>query len=153
MALQTTYSEFPVAGQVGRRVNMEEWNTITRTLTTGNVGFAQPVQRSGDHGCVIFSTGSFLGLTEADPTKAHTTPDRFEPTDSVPIMKEGVMWAVALSACTLGGLVYWNAASGKYTSTSASNVLIPNAEFETAATALDQLVQIRLKTVPAAPAA
>lgn len=154
MALQTTYSELPAIGQVGRRVNMEEWNTITRTLETGNVGFAQPVQRgTGDHGCVIFSAGTFLGLTEADPTKAHTVPDRFEPLDSVPIMRSGVIWAVALSACSDGNLVYWNAATGKYTNTSAGNVLIPNAEFETSATALDQLVAIRLNVVPHAATA
>jgi len=149
-ALQTTYTDGLAIGQVGRRANAEEWNTITRTFeTAGVIGFAQPVQRgAGAHGCVAYSSGSFLGLTEADPTGDSSTADRYRQYQNVAICETGVIYATALSTCTIGTLVYWNAASGKYTSTSSGNVLIPNAEFETGATADNQIVAIRIKRVP-----
>lgn len=155
MALQTTYGDMPAA-QVGRRKNMEEWNGITRTLEGATpLAFAQPVMRgAGVHGCVVYDgAGKFLGISEADPTKVHATPDRFEQYDSVPIMDMGVIWGMSGGACTPGGLVYWIAASGKYTDTAAGNILIPNAEFEDGAAAADTHVSIRLRRVPAAPAA
>lgn len=35
----------PAAGIVGRRANMEEWNTVTRLTAAAGIGFGEPVQR------------------------------------------------------------------------------------------------------------
>lgn len=154
MPLQTSFSEFMPVGSVGRRANMEEWNTITRTLSSvAPVGFAVPVMRgTTPHSCIAYTgTGSFLGLTEANSVLGHVTPDRYEQYDSVAICKMGVMWVKAGGATTAGGPVYYTAATGLYSNTAAGNILIPNAEFENTGVNGD-LVGVRILHVPAIPA-
>lgn len=154
MPLQTTYTENMLPGAVGRRANMEEWNTITRTNSGATaIGFGQPVERGANaHTAVIWDgTGSFLGITEADPgivPPIGGTVDTFPQYASMPINRMGVIWVMSGGACTAGGPVYWIAASGKYTNTSAGNVLIPNAEFEITVAGTDTLVTIRHNQKP-----
>lgn len=153
--LQTTIPTEMAAGVVGRRQNMEEWNTLTgiaEDVTANPIGFAQPVMRGtgGEQVKKYDGSGVFRGLTEADVTLgADTYPEGY----NVPVMEMGVIWALAGGACTAGSPVYWIAASGKYTSTVGTNTLIPNAEFDSAAAADGDLVKIRLRRIPAAPAA
>lgn len=153
MALQTTYTEFMPIGQVGRRVNMEEWNAITRTLESASaVKFAVPVQRgTGDHGCVIFTTGDFLGVTEANPTLFNNTADQYEQYNNVAIMESGVMWVpVGVGGSAQGVPAYYIAATGLWTQTASGNVAIPGAEFDSTAIA-GGLAKLRLRrAVPAA---
>ncbi|MER8827225.1 DUF2190 family protein [Mesorhizobium sp. M0938] len=151
--LQTTIPTSMAPGVVGRRQNMEEWNGLTGLAedTVANpIGFAQPVMRgtAGEQVKKYAAAGKFRGLTEADVTiGASVYPEGY----NVPVMESGVIWALAGGVCTIGGPVYWTAASGKYTSTVGTNLLIPNAEFDSAAAADGDLVLIRLRRIPAAP--
>lgn len=150
--IQTEFNRFMEAGAVGRRVNMEEWNTLTglaEDVEANPIGFAQPVMRGtdGEQVKLYDGTGVFRGLTEADVTiDGQTFPEGY----NTPVMESGVIWAMAGAACTAGGPVYWDAATGKYSDTNTDD-LIPNAEFDSSAGA-DELVKIRLRRIPAAPA-
>lgn len=152
--LQTTFtSEFP-AGAIGRRQNMEEWNGLTGLAedTEANpIGFAQPVMQgtAGEQVKKLAGAGVFRGITEADTTLGATTyPEGY----NVPVMESGVIWAEAGGACTIRGLVQWDAATGQYSD--AGGTAIPGAEFDSAAAAAGDLVKIRLRRqVPAVPVA
>lgn len=145
----------PAAGIVGRRANMEEWNTVTRLAQVGTLGFGVPVQRgTAPDQITTFTTGNFLGITEADMTVvsgAVGSPAVFPVGYNTPVCNMGVIWGNAAAACTAGTPVYWNATEGGYQSASASGTLVPNAEFDSTAAA-DGIVKIRLRRVPAAPA-
>lgn len=147
MPLQTTYSEQMPIGQVGRRANMEEWNTITRSLEGATpLKFGVPVQEGvADHTCVIFSTGDFIGVSEASVTLVHNTVDQFEQYDSVPVCETGVIWVTAgVGGATKRSQAYFIAATGLWTSTAAGAVLVPGAEFDTAGAA-GSLVKLRVR--------
>jgi len=142
---QAEFRESARRGLVGMRVNMEEWNTITRTNTgAARIGFGVPVQRSGEHGCVELSAGEFIGISE----KAVTTigGDSYAQYDSVPVMNSGVIWGMAGGACTVGGKVYFNTTTKTYSNTN-TDVEIVGAEFEHNATSGNE-VGIRLVRVP-----
>lgn len=148
--LQTSYPTEMAPGAVGRRVNMEEWNTITRTASEA-IGFGQPVERVGDHNCALLDAGGFLGITEADVVLGHeSSPDAYAQYDNTAVMTYGVIWVISGGACTVGGPVYWNPATGKYSDTN-TGTLIPNAEFDSGVAGADALVKVRLVRVPAAP--
>lgn len=153
MALQTTYTENMPVGSVGRRVNMEEWNTITRTLEGATpLKFAVPVQDGAtEHTCVIFSTGDFIGVSESNVVLGHDTPDQYEQYDSVAVCESGVMWVQAgVGGATRRSQAYFIAATGLWTSTAAGNVAVPGAEFDSGGVAGD-LVKLRIRRqVPAA---
>lgn len=53
-AAQTAYATSMLAGYVGMIADMQLSNVISRTAD-GNIGFGQPVIRSGDHNCVLAS--------------------------------------------------------------------------------------------------
>lgn len=156
MALQTTYNENMAPGSLGRRVNMEEWNTITRTLEGATpLLFGAPVQAgvtAGDaHGCAIFTTGKFIGVSEANIVLGHDTPDRYEQYDSVAVCESGVIWVNAgTGGATARTQAYYIAASNSWTSTVGTNLLVPGAEFDSSAAA-GGLVKLRVRRgVPAA---
>ncbi len=153
--IQTEIKVKPAPGMVGRRANMEEWNTITRIASAAGIGFGEPVQRGTSADLIAaFTTGKFLGITEADMTAVDGpvgSPEVFPQGYNTPVCEYGVIWGNAIGTCTAGGLVYWSAASKGYTDTAASNTLIPNAEFDSAA-ATGGIVKIRLRRIPAAPA-
>lgn len=153
--IQTTWAAKPAPGQVGRRANMEEWNTLTRIAEVEGIGFAEPVQRgTGADQVVPFTTGKFLGLTECDytiGTDAPGDPITFPVGWNTPVNEFGVLWANANGTCTQGGYVYWDAADKGY-SDDDGGTLIPNAEFDSSAAAGD-IVKIRLRRIPAAPPA
>lgn len=153
MALQTTYTENMPIGSIGRRVNMEEWNTITRTLQGATpLKFAVPVQDGAtEHTCVIFTTGNFIGVSESNVVLQHDTPDQYEQYDSVAVCESGVMWVpVGVGGATRRTQAYYIAATGLWTSTSAGNVEIPGCEFDSGAVA-GGLAKLRIRRqVPAA---
>lgn len=146
----------PAAGIVGRRANMEEWNTVTRLTAAAGIGFGEPVQRGASADLIApFTTGKFLGITEADMTAVDGAPGAaavYPAGYNTPVCDMGVIWGKAAGTCTAGGLVYWSASSKGYTDTAASNTLVPNAEFDSSAAA-NGIVKVRLRRVPAAPAA
>lgn len=151
--IQTTYPERMAPYALGRRVNMEEWNTLTGIAQVNTIGFGEPVQ-DGTTGEQVapFTSGKFRGITEADFTvnvANQTDPARFPTGANVPVCENGVIAVLAGGTCTKRTPVYYIAASRSYTSTAGSNTLIPNAEFD-ATVASGQLVPVRLRRIPPA---
>lgn len=134
------YRENLAAFAVGRRVNMEEWNTITRTKEgAGTLGFGVPVMPgTGPHTCVELTatTGqNVLGITEASAVLPHPG-DAYEQYDNVAINEVGVIGVLLGANVTLGAPARWNTVAKNWTSAaqSATVVTIPGAQFEEAGT-------------------
>jgi len=129
---------------VGRRVDSEEWNTITRTYEAADsivrLGFGQPVKHgTGPHTCndMIATTGqNFLGITEAMPNLPRSG-DGYARYDNVPICEWGVIAVETEGNLVKGGVARWNSATKKWTAAaqSATVVTIPGTTFEETATA------------------
>lgn len=152
--LQTEYNSRPAKGNIGGRANMEEWNTITcHPEADGAIGFAYPVQDGtvGDQ-IVEFSAGYFRGITEYDASvEADCDGNRFYPKGyNTPVCEIGVIFGLAVAACTKRTPVYWNPALKGYQSASGGGAIkIPNAVFDETEGAGNP-VAIRLRRVPAA---
>lgn len=123
---------------VGRRVNMEEWNTITRTKEgAGTLGFGVPVKPgTGAHTAVEITatTGeNVLGITEASQVLPHTG-DSYMQYDNVGICEVGVIGVLLGGDVTVGAQARWNTANKTWTAAaqSATVVTIPGAQFEEA---------------------
>lgn len=146
--LQTVYSDRPAAYAKARRVNMEEWNTLTGLAQVAGIGIGEPVQ-DGTTGEQVapFTSGKFRGITEWTPD---TTEAGVFPTNAnVPVCESGVIGGSAYQTCTKRTPVYWNAANKGYTSTASTNTLIPNAEFDATVSA-GGIVPIRVRRIPPA---
>lgn len=132
------YKERMDAYQVGRRANMEEWNTITRTNEgTAPIGFGVPVMAGTDkHSCLELSatTGqNILGIAEASLVLPHAG-DAYNQYDSVAICEVGVIGVKLGSNVTIGQPARWDTAAKVWTSAaqSATVVSIPGAQFDEA---------------------
>lgn len=119
---------------VGRRVNMEEWNTFTRTAEEV-IAFGVPVMPgTGEHTCVGLDavTGrNVLGITEA--AQVLPTPgDTYKEYDNVAICEFGVIGVMLGSNVTKGQPARFNTTNGTWTSGAQSTtvVTIPGAQFE-----------------------
>lgn len=119
----------------GRRVNMEEWNTITRVLEgASNLGFGRPVQRgTNPKQCVEFTSGDFLGVTEASQVLPHPG-DYYSQYDNVAICESGVIGVIAGGTVTHGTPAGWDATanSGAGGWVAATTVIpqVPGCEFD-----------------------
>lgn len=154
MPLQTSIPTEMLPGAVGRRQNMEEWNTITciaNNVEANPIGFGVPVMRynaGGPEAVRLYDgSGVFRGLTEADVTLgAQTYPEGY----SVPVMESGVIWVLAGATVEPGEPVAYDSSTGRYEPADTSSaIVIPNAEFDSAGGDGD-LVTIRLRRVPGA---
>lgn len=135
-----TYRDTIPAYALGRRANMEEWNTITRTKEgSGTLGFGVPVKPgTGAHTCVeITSTTSenVLGITEASQVlaaTAATTVDAYQQYENVPVCEVGVIGVLLGANVTRGAQARWNTANKTWTGAaqSATVVTIPGAQFD-----------------------
>jgi hypothetical protein len=150
--LQSTIKSKMAIGAIGRRANMEEWNTITRISENATIGFAVPVQRGANlaNGIVPFTTGKFLGITEQDETAfgnyVDSMPSMLYPRGyNVPVCDMGVINALAIGTCTAGNPAYYG--SGGWTDTAGGNTKVPSVEFETSAAAAG-IVQLRIRRTP-----
>lgn len=130
------FAEQLVAYAVGRRVNMEEWNTITRTKEgAGTINFGAPVMPgTGPHSCLELSatTGqNVLGITEAVAVLPHIG-DAYQQYDNVAICEVGVIGVLLGANVTKGAVARWNTANKTWTGAaqSATVVSIPGAQFE-----------------------
>ena len=148
--LQTAYTDRPAPYAKGRRVNMEEWNTLTGIAQVAGIGIAEPVQ-DGTTGEQVapFTNGKFRGITEWSPSADAN--GAFPINANLPVCESGVIAGSAYQNCTKRTAVYWSAANKGYTSTAGTNTLIPNAEFD-ATVAAGGLVPIRLRRIPPAAA-
>lgn len=129
---------------VGRRVNSEEWNTITRTAEFANdtdrLKFGVPVKEgTGKHTCVLITAAdaqNVIGVTEAMPNLPRPG-DGYARYDNVPVCESGVIAVEITGDTTKRTPARWDSAAGKWTAAaeSATVVSIPGVEFEETATA------------------
>jgi hypothetical protein len=139
----TFQSDLP-AFAIGRRVNMEEWNTFTRTYEDDNdsdrLGFGVPVKSgTGKHTCVAITAADgqvVLGITEAMPNMPRPG-DGYARYDNVPVCEYGVIAVAVTGNTTKDAAARWDTAAGKWTAAAESGtvVTIPGATFEETATA------------------
>jgi hypothetical protein len=130
------YRETLPAFAVGRRVNMEEWNTFTRTKEgAATLGFGVPVMPGTDAHTVIeldATTGrNVLGITEASVVLPRTG-DTYAQYDNVGVLESGVIGVLLGANVTKGAQARWDTAGKKWTGAaqSATVVTIPGAQFE-----------------------
>lgn len=121
---------------VGRRVNMEEWNAITRTKEgAGTLAFGVPVMPgTGEHSCLPLDATNgrnVLGISEANQVLPHTG-DAYQQYDNVAICEYGVIGVLLGANVTKGQQARFNTANGTWTAAaqSATVVTIPGAQFE-----------------------
>lgn len=123
---------------VGRRINMEEWNTITRTLEGDGdtkLGFGVPVTvGTGPHTCIELPATNgqnVLGITEASQVLPHPG-DYYVQYDNVGICEVGVIGVLLGADVTRGAQARWDTVAKAWTgaSQSATVVTIPGAQFE-----------------------
>ncbi|RWX78270.1 hypothetical protein EPK99_06455 [Neorhizobium lilium] len=132
-----SYSNTLTAYAVGRRVNMEEWNTFTRSLEGATaLGFGVPaVAGTGAHTCVPLSaTGqNILGITEADLTLPRPG-DAYAQYDSVPICESGVIGVLLGANVTKLAQARFDITNKVWTGAAASGTVltIPGAQFDEA---------------------
>lgn len=131
-----TYKESPDAFAIGRRANMEEWNTIT-CLAEGSIGFGAPVMAgTGRIGVLALdaTTGrNVIGITEASQVLPHAG-DNYAQYDNVAVCESGVIGVLLGSNVTRGQQARWNTSNSTWTSgaQSATVVTIPGATFDEA---------------------
>lgn len=128
---------------IGRRVNSEEWNSITRTFEaaydTARLKFGAPaIVGTGKHSCIEQSTDAalILGVAEAMPNLPRPA-DGYARYDNVPLCNMGVIAVETEGNTTKGGQARWNTATRKWTAAaqSATVVTITGVAFEETATA------------------
>lgn len=132
--LQTVYRDNQPAYSLGRRVNMEEWNTSTFVNTqSANIAFGVPVVADGGEIGTKNLTAAgenILGITEADLTVGGA----FAKGDNVPVCEVGCI-AVELGAnVTRGAQARFDLTAKKWTggAASATVMTIPGAQFDEA---------------------
>lgn len=132
-----SYRDTTTAYAVGRRANMEEWNTITRTLEGATaVGFGVPViAGTGAHTCAPLTAASqnVLGITEAVATLPRPG-DAFAQYDAVPLCETGVIGVLLGANVTKGAQARFDVTNKVWTGAAASSTVltIPGAQFDEA---------------------
>lgn len=132
-----TYRDTIAAYAVGRRANMEEWNTITRTLEgVTALGFGVPViAGTGAHTCAPLTAAAqnVLGITEASLTLPRPG-DQYAQYDNVAICESGVIGVLLGANVTKGAQARFNVSNGTWTGAAASATVltIPGAQFDEA---------------------
>lgn len=133
MAIQ--FKQTLSAFAVGRRVNMEEWNAITRSLEGATaLGFGVPaIMGVGKHSCLPLTAAAqnVLGITEAVPTLPHTG-DAYAQYDNVAICESGVIGVLLGANVTKGAVARFDVTNKVWTgaAVSATVLTIPGAQFE-----------------------
>jgi hypothetical protein len=86
-AIQTSYAETMPKGAVGRQVNMEEWNAVSRSNESATaIGFGVPVTRgAGEFGCLPIGAGTFTAVGAAGTPAPAAATITAEPTAVYPV--------------------------------------------------------------------
>lgn len=129
---------------LGRRVNSEEWNAITRTFEAGDdttrLPFGSPVKEgTGKHTAVLITVAAgenLIGIVEAMPTLPRPG-DGYARYDNMPICNAGVIAVATEGNTTKGAQARWNTATSKFTAAAQSSTVLtlPGITFEETATA------------------
>lgn len=133
-----TFNQTIAAYAVGRRVNMEEWNTITKTAEAA-LSFGVPVMpgTGADTAVVLDATTgrNVLGITEATLTLPRPG-DAYAQYDNVAVCEIGVIGVLLGANVTAGAQARYNTVNGTWTGAaqSATVVTIPGAQFDEAGT-------------------
>ncbi|MCV2448467.1 hypothetical protein [Paracoccus sp. DMF] len=134
-----TFKENLAPYAVGRRANMEQWNTISRTLEGATpVGFGVPViAGTAPHTCAPLTAAgqNVLGITET----SHILPrpgDQFAQYDTVGVCESGVIGVLLGANVTKGAQARFNVTNQTWTGAAASATVltIPGAQFDEAGT-------------------
>lgn len=133
---------------VGRRINMEEWNTITRIAQEEPIAFGVPVvQGANPRGVINLSAAgqNVIGITEASFVLPHPG-DEYELQDTAGICEVGVIGGMVEVQVGTKDIARFNTATGMWTNAAASATVleIPGAEFDEAAEA-DTAAAIRYR--------
>ncbi|PZQ49746.1 MAG: hypothetical protein DI556_09755 [Rhodovulum sulfidophilum] len=141
---------------VGRRVNSEEWNSITLTAEAANdaarILFGAPVVAGVGRKTGAEASGGgqiFMGLAEADVSLPRPG-DAYARYDEMAVCESGVIAVPVEGNTAKGAQARWNTATRKWTGAaqSATVLTIPGVVFEHTATAPGVIpVRVR-KTVP-----
>lgn len=137
MSIQN-FKETITAYAVGRRVNMEEWNGVTKIKEgAGTLAFGVPVMPgTAANTCVILDATNgrnVLGITEASLALPHEG-DSYAQYDNVAVCEVGVIGVELDDDVVAGAPARFNTATGKWTDAaqSATVVTIPGAQFDEA---------------------
>lgn len=138
--VQTTYTKYQKAGQVGMPASTTSWDADTYLAEdpAGNgIGFGLAVcrgtvsERSATLGQL--SGGDFIGITMADNTLANLssdTTDVYSDTENMGVLVRGDIWVYPATNVTSGGDVYFNSSTGALGDSGIANaVQIPNARW------------------------
>lgn len=145
-----TFREAPGLRALGRRVNSEEWNTVSRTLEgTTPLPFAVPVRDgAGDRGCrpLTAAAQNILGIAEANQVLPRPG-DQYVQYDTVAVCEVGVIAVRIGDAVVKGAQARFNVTSGKWTDAAASATVltIPGATFEETGAADGDIVALRYR--------
>lgn len=124
---------------IGRRANMEEWNTRTG-VAAGDIEFGAPVEEGPLGGQQVKAwdgAGSVLGITEAVPVLPRPG-DKFVQYDNVPFCEMGVIGVKLGSNVTKDAQAYWDATAKNWIATDTANSFaVPGATFDEAGTSGD----------------
>ena len=152
-AVQTTYLSNLGVAYEGMIANQEPNNLISREVQTAAIGFGKAVKQGTADRQVQAATAAtdvVRGITVRTQSVDPASPNAYPVNDTALVITDGVVWVTAganIAAAAVGTQVYMvvgTAQAGKFTTVSASNLLIPGATFETAG-ASDALVAIRLR--------
>lgn len=140
---------------LGRRVNMEEWNTRTG-VAAGAIGFAVPVQAGplgGRQVSVWDGESVILGVTEASVVLPRPG-DAYVQFDNLAFCESGVLGVDVTGPVTKDAPAFFDTATGKWTATgSATALAVLGATFDEAgANAIVPLRYRRPNGTVAAPA-
>lgn len=109
-------------------------NTTIAGITTFTISNAGTMTAGDTYYIDVTPTANaaFLGLAVLNPAvpASASTPDAYPQYFTGAFMTEGPMYVTAGASVVDGGDVYWNPATGRYTST-VTHIRIPNAVFDT----------------------
>lgn len=143
--IQSAYNQYGgVIGAAGVPSDMHGWDADSRILESAAAGFGLAVsQGEADDGAVL-GGATFCGITVADKTLDHDTPDQYEEGDTMAVLNRGDIWVTAATAVVAGRQAYYNSVTGEIGASDVDNaVAIAGAKFLDTADA-DAVARVRL---------
>lgn len=146
-ALQTNYDTYLPIAHEGMRANLEQWNSISRTVETATgIGFGKVVvQGAGDHGVILpdATHTAFVGITIRDQAadayaplaSVQYAPNLYLQNRTAGVMTFGCIYVVASVQVAVGDPAFFVPATGLITNVSTGNIAIPRSRFDTSAAA------------------
>lgn len=153
-----TFKEKMLPYAIGRRINAEEWNGVSRTAEEDSLAFGVPVMRGTDPAREVklaAATNVVLGITETHQVLGHPG-DNYEKYDTVAVMTAGVI-GVEVGVTVAAGAQAWFAVAGAHkgkwvaAASTTDHIKVPGAFFDAAGGSGD-VVPLRFQADPATAA-